>query len=308
MAGKPCDPGFPRPFPVMPTLVQLHLLVVLLAATAIFGALSSLSAAVLVTWRTALAALGALAFASLIRRRRIWPGWRSLGAMLGIGAIIGLHWLCFFGAIQLANVSICLAGMATISLFTSISEPLIHRRRFRPFEILLGLLVLLGILLIVGVEQNHLTGLLVALTGALLASIFPVLNHLLVRRGGDPQTMVGWEMIGAFLICLLLLPLFEPGGHAALLAIPPMDWLWILLLACLCTVFGHALHIRLLKTISAYQGNLAFNFEPVYGIIAAGFLFGEWHHLHPAFYLGALTILAANLLHPWLERRSRQAA
>ncbi|MCU0794398.1 MAG: DMT family transporter [Akkermansiaceae bacterium] len=291
----------------MPTLVQLHLLVVLLAATAIFGALSSLSAAVLVTWRTALAAFGALAFAALIRHRRIWPGWRSMAAMLGIGAIIGLHWLCFFGAIQLANVSICMAGMATISLFTAFSEPLINRRRFRPFEILLGLLVLLGILLIAGVEKQHLTGLGIALTGAMLASIFPVLNHRLVHRGGDPQTMVGWEMIGACLVCLTLLPLFDPGGHSALLRIQPMDWLWILLLAWLCTVFGHALHIRLLRKISAYQGNLAFNFEPVYGILGAGIVFGEWHHLHPAFYLGALTILAANLLHPWLERRSRRA-
>ena len=291
----------------MPVLVQLHLLVVLLAATAIIGALSSLSACVLVTWRTALAALGALAFAALVRRRRIWTGWRETLGMLGIGSVIGLHWLCFFGAIQLANVSICMAGMATISLFTSFSEPLINRRRFRPFEILLGLLVLAGIILIAGVEKGHLAGLGVALIGAMLASVFPVLNHRLVRRGGDPQTMVGWEMAGACLTCLALLPLFEPAGHAALLAVEPMDWIWLLLLAWLCTVFGHAVHIRLLRRISAYQGNLAFNFEPVYGILGAGLVFGEWHHLHPAFYLGAVTILAANLLHPWLDRRLRHA-
>jgi len=287
----------------VPTLLQLHLLVALVATTALIGHVVTVSAPVLVCWRTALAAIGALLWAGWISRRRIWLGAREVGSLIAIGAIVGGHWLCFFGAIKLANISICLAGMATISLFTAFTEPLITRRRVRPFEVLLGLLVVGGILLIANAERGHLLGLGVALLGALLAAIFPVLNHIMVRRGGDPQTMVGWEMVGACLTVLILLPIFDSAGYPSLLTPTGMDWVWILFIALVCTVIGHGWHIHLLRKISAYTGNLAMNFEPVYGILAAAILFGEYKELHPAFYLGATTILAANLLNPWLAQR-----
>ena len=289
----------------MPTLLQLHLLVLLMASTALIGEVVTVSASVLVCWRTAIACLGAFVWSRWVRSKEIWPGGRKALKLIAIGAIVGCHWLAFFGAIKLANVSICLAGMATISLFTAFTEPLIMRRRIRPFEALLGLFVLAGILLIAGVERGNLPGLGVALIGAFLASIFPVFNRMLVHDGGDPGVMVGWEMLGACLAVLLLLPVFDSAGYGALLEPTPADIIWLLVLALVCTVFGHGFHIHLLKKITAYAGNLAFNFEPVYGIIAAAILFGDYKHLHPAFYLGTLTILLANILHPWLERRAR---
>jgi drug/metabolite transporter (DMT)-like permease len=285
-------------------LLQLHLLVVLLATTAILGRLISLPAGGLVLWRTAFAALGALAWLALVRRENPWPGARRATAMLGIGAIVGLHWICFFGAIKLANISIALVGLATISLFTAFTEPLLEKRRIRPFEVLLGLLVMAGIAMIAGFEPGHLAGLGAALASALLAAIFPVLNRRLVTRGGDPLMMVAWEMAGACAISLLLLqPL---GGSASLFAWQGLDWLWLLLLAWVCTVFAHGYHIHLLRHLSAYTANLAINFEPLYGVLAAALLFGEHRQLHPLFYAGMLTIVAANLLHPLGLRLARR--
>lgn len=261
----------------------------------------------LVSWRTILAALGAFIWVAFVRKHKVWPGLRPVGNLLAVGAIIGLHWLCFFGSIKLANVSISLAGLATISLFTAFTEPLLTGRRIKPFEVLLGLIVVAGILLIAGVERGHLPGLGIALLGAFLAAVFSVLNRTIVTKGGDPLTMVGWEMIGAAAVCLATLPLFDPGGFAALLAPTRPDWLWILLLAWVCTVFAHAYYIHLLRSLTAYSMNLAFNFEPIYGILAAALIFQEHENLHPAFYVGALTILVANLLHPLLEKRSRRS-
>lgn len=289
----------------MSTLLQLHLLVVLLASTTLITAAITSSAAVIVCWRTGMAAVAALIWAKITGCKRVWPGRRQALALIAIGSLCGLHWLCLFGAVKLSNVSISLAGLSTISLFTAFTEPLILRRRFRPFEALLGLLVVAGIILIAGVERGNMLGLGVALLSALLAAIFPVFNQLLVNKGGEPMVMVGWEMVGACLIVLLLLPLFDAGGYPSLLTATPTDFVWFLVLAIACTVFGQAVHINLLRKISAYTGNLAFNFEPVYGMLAAALIFHEHQSLHPAFYLGALTIVAANLLHPWLERRAR---
>ncbi len=280
--------------------LQLHLLVALLATTAILGHLISLSAPAIVAWRTGLAAPAAALVAAVMFRRRVGLPWRQAIRVLGVGMIVGLHWICFFGAIKIANISICLAGMATITFFTAFTEPLMERRRVRPLEVLLGLLVVLGILLVARVEQTHLLGLGVALLGALLAAVFPVLNQHLVRcERLDPVVMVAWEMAGACLVCLVCLPLFDgPGAYAAALDFHGLDLLWLLLLAWVCTVFAHAYHIHLLRHLSAYTGNLAMNCEPIYGILAAAVLFGEHRQLHPGFYVGASTIFVANILHP----------
>ena len=273
------------------------------AATTILGRLASVSAPVLITWRCLLAALGAFLWVAMMRDRKIWLGARHVGALLGVGSIIGLHWLCLFGAIKLANVSIALAGLATLSLFTAFTEPLITRRRIRPFEVFLGMLVVAGICLIAGVEKAHSLGLFAALLSALLAAVFMVLNRGIVVKGADPMVMVGWEMIAATVVCFLAIPFFDPGGFTSLIIEERWDWLWIMILAWVCTVFAQALTNHLLRSISAYDFNLAANFEPVYGIIAAALLFGEHEHLQPTFYLGALAILLANFLHPRLQRR-----
>lgn len=284
--------------------LQLHLLVVLFATTSIFGHLITLSAPALVAWRTFLASAGGALLMAVVLRRELLPPPGMMPRLLGIGCIVGGHWMCFFGAIKLANISICLAGMATTSFFTAFSEPLFDRRRIRPLEVALGLLVVLGILLVAGFERGRLAGLAVALLGAMLASVFPVLNRRLVNQGRmDPMVMMVWEMVGACLICLVCLPWLDgPGAFARLFAWKGLDWLWLLFLAWACTVFAYAFYIQLLRHLSAYTANLANNFEPVYGIIAAALLFGEHRQLHPAFFVGTGAIVAANLLHPLILR------
>ncbi len=287
----------------IPAVLQLHLLVLIFAATTVLGRLSTLSAPVLVTWRCLLATLGAFFIAALIHKRRIWLGGRQVAQLLGVGVIMGLHWLCLFGAVKVANVSIALAGLATLSLFTAFTEPMLSRGRVKRFEVLLGLIVLVGIFLIAGAETDHWLGLTLALMSALLAAIFMVINKGIVVKGADPMTMVGWEMLAAMTTCLIAIPMFDANGLQALLFTNLMDWLWLLLLAFGCTVFAQALTNKLLREISAYKLNLAANFEPVYGIIAAAMIFQEHHQLKPTFYLGALTIIIANCLYPLLQRR-----
>ncbi len=288
--------------------IRLHLLVVVFASTAILGNLISLGAPALVVWRTVFAAIGGALLVACVLKRPLLPPPGAMPRLLAIGAIVGCHWMAFFGAIRLSNISICLAGMATTSFFTAFTEPWLEKRRVRPFEVLLGLLVLSGIMLVAGFERGRLAGLAAALLGAFLAAVFPVLNRRLVRNTPvHPLTMVVWEMLGACLVCLATLPLLKgAGSYASLLCWQKLDWLWILLLALVCTVFAHAYHIHLLRHISAYASNLAINFEPVYGILAAAILFGEHRELHPGFFAGTAAILAANILHPLIPHWKRR--
>ena len=63
--------------------------------------------------------------------------------------------------------------------------------------------------------------------------------------------------------------------------------------------------VHLLRRLSPFTTNMALNFEPVYGLLLAAAIFREYQDLGPGFYLGALTIVGANLLQPFLKQRRR---
>ena len=260
----------------------------------------SLQAPSVVFWRTLIAALTMGLWLALRRPAILRFSRRDATKAIGVGVIIAFHWICFFASIELANVSVALAGFAATSFFTAFTEPAILGRRIRALEVVLGLIAAAGIALIVGLESEYMLGMAVALLGALLAAIFPVLNHRLVNRGLPSRGLLVYEMTGACLTSALFI--------AAVPGVPfqvptPGDWVPLLVLALACTVFAHTMHIHLLRRISAYTSNLAINFEPVYGIIMAALIFHEHKDLHPGFYLGALTIIAANVIQPILDRR-----
>lgn len=279
----------------IPTTVQLHLLVFLLALTGVFATLLSMTATSLVIWRTALAS-GIMALWLLYRKKApLAVPIRLALQMIGVGVIIGLHWICFYGSLKVANLSIALTGLASISLFTAFTEPWLNRRRIQKREILLGIMVACGLALVAGVEIKHHLGLLLAIGSGAFAAIFPVLNRKFVVVGIAPETVLVWEMPGACLITLLIHPLFAP--YSILFQWQGLDWLWMGLLVLVCTVFGQAFHNHLLRHMTAYTSNLAMNCEPIYGILLGAVLFHDYQSLQPAFYLGACTIILSNLLH-----------
>lgn len=294
----------PRPY------LQLHLLILILAITAILGKLIALPAPALVLWRTGLAALMLLLWQRLGRNvplRITTPEARGdTFKALATGILLGAHWMTFFGSIQLSSVSICLAGMAATSFFTALTEPLINQRRLSWSDLLLGIMVIPGLLLIVGFNGHHWLGLLCALVSAFLAALFPVMNRRLVLRGIAPTTLTFYEMIGAFAVCALVAPVFTRTPAALVPSFA--DLFWLLILGGVCTAFAFSFHIRLLRHFTAFAANLAINFEPVYGILLAMLFFNEHKDLHPSFYAGLLVIIAANVFHVALGNRAGKRA
>ena len=96
--------------------LQLNLLVLLLATTTVLGRLISLPATAMVAWRTLLAMLGMGLWLMIGKKApvRIPPALAC--KFLGVGGVIGLHWLLLFASVQVSNISIGLTGMASISL------------------------------------------------------------------------------------------------------------------------------------------------------------------------------------------------
>lgn len=284
----------------IPSLLQYHFLVFILALTAVLGNVISLEAPSLVFWRVSIAGLAMLAWLTVTCPAMLRLSPRRALAVFNVGLLQGAHWVCFFLSVSLSSVSVALAAFATISLFTSISEPLIERRAFRLGELLCGGIVISGILLITGgIDPIHKFGLLVGLAGALLHAIFPVLNRDLAAKGTPPKSMLLYGMGGACLMSAIILPFLSPYH---LQAPSRSDWIPLLTLSILCTTIAHTWNIRLLRRLTAYTANLTMNFEPVWGILLGAVIFQEYTELKTSFYLGAILIILANFIDPWLKK------
>lgn len=288
--------------------LRLHFIVLLWGFTAILGKLLTVPPVELVFWRTLLAALG-LAVLLLARRQQWRVSAGQAARLLGVGALVAAHWVTFFLAARLSSVSVCLAGLATLALWTSLLEPLLLWRRVRGYEVGLGMLTMLGLYLVSQAELDQLPGLGVAVLSAGLSALFSVLNSKLVKQH-PPLRLTFYEMLGACLSVVIFLPLYGrylTEGKGVQLGWHGLDWLWLLLLAGVCTVYAFSASVELMKRLSAFVVNLTTNLEPVYGIVLAVLIFGAEEKMSGGFYLGTLVILFSVLVHPlvagWDQRR-----
>jgi drug/metabolite transporter (DMT)-like permease len=289
--------------------LMLHFIVLIWGFTAILGLLITIPSLELVFYRTLIATvlLGAVFW---YKKTPIDLRGKELWKVLGTGFIISLHWLLFFWAARVSTASVCLAGMATTSLWTAFIEPLVNRKKINGFEIFLGLLVISGLYVIFRFEFDYWLGLLMAVGSALLSAIFTVINGRLTKRH-HPYVLTFYEMLGAFLFSALLLPVYALlFAESGLQMIPiAMDWFWLLILGGICTVYAFSVSVELMRRITAFAVNLTINLEPVYGIILAVLIFGEREKMTPEFYLGTLIILISVLIYPvyqfYLRRKAK---
>ncbi|MCE6990884.1 DMT family transporter [Dyadobacter sp. CY323] len=280
--------------------LHLHFLVLIWGFTAIVGLMVSISPVALVLYRTFFAAIG-VAVIILVKRKSFQTSRTDLIRMFVVGFILSAHWMLFFASARVSTASVCLAGMATTSLWTSLIEPLVNKRKISPLEVGLGILAFAGLYVVFRFEFDHALGLGLALSSALLAAMFTVANSRLVQRN-DAFIITFYEMTGATVFSLMFLVISEWQGWTGGAPFIPIskDWIWILFLAFICTVYASTMSTQLMKQFSAYLINLTINLEPVYGIALAFFFLGEKERMTREFYLGTLLILLAVLLYPVL--------
>lgn len=291
------------PKPSLFDYLHLHFLVIIWGFTAILGKLinADLSRVSLTFFRTLLAAIG-LALVLTLRKE-----WKKVPAqdrnrMLGVGVIMGVHWLTFFASAHVSSASVCLAGMSTTSLFTALLEPLFSRKQVRPLEILMSLLVMVGLYLIFRFEFDQSWGLGLALISSLLAALFTIANSRFVKT--HPALVITfYEMGGATMGMLLgLVGVGMVSGLTQAEVIPKAtDWLWLGILASVCTVYAYSAGVHLLKKMSPFTLNLTINLEPVYGMALAYVILNE--RMTAGFYAGTGVILLTVILYPILNSR-----
>ncbi|MFP6873852.1 MAG: DMT family transporter [Verrucomicrobiales bacterium] len=282
--------------------VKLHFVVILWGFTAILGRLINLESPVIVTYRVASAGL-MLAILIIALKIPYSSTAKVRITLTANGLLLGLHWTLFFLAVEIANVSVCMIGMATATLWTAFLEPLlIKKRRLHAYNIAIGVVMIGAITIIAGSDFQYMKGLLVAVASAGVATTFSIFNSRF-SRNHHHYVIALHQMAGATLFCTVAIAIVTlTRGSLPNLIPSPADAGWLLLLASFCTVYAYAQYIELLKRLTVFTIHLAYNLEPVYGIILAALFFKEHRQLGSMFYLGAAIILVAVIVHPFIVR------
>jgi drug/metabolite transporter (DMT)-like permease len=283
---------------------QLHIAVFLAGFTGILGRLITLNEGLLVWYRLLITVI-TLWVLLFFQKKLQWITAAGMAKIIGVGAVVALHWVTFYGSIKYSNVSVALVCFSAIGFFTAILEPIIVRSAFNKTELLLGLMVIAGIYLIFHFDPQYKTGIIIGIISALLASFFPIFNRMLVQQH-TPETVTLYQLSGGFLFLTILLPFYLhyfPTQHI----IPDLkDTAWLLVLSWFCTVLAFNLAMNALKKISAFTVNLTYNLEPLYGIALAFIVYREDKHLSDTFYIGLLLIVISVFLHTWLVYKSHK--
>ncbi len=287
--------------------LQLHFAVVLLAFTAILGDLISLSASVLVWWRTIIAALGIGIFLFATKKLRVdWLKQKKKIYLLGV--LVAIHWICFFGSIKLANASTALICFSTITFFTAWIEPWITGRKRETHEVIFGLLVIPGIVLIAGkAEGDVLYGIYLGLLAALLVAVLSSFEKKwLTELNAEHITFM--QMASAWLTMCIWVGGEYITGHLQQFIPVGLDWIYLLVLGIVCTSIAWVLATRSMLVVTAYDSLMVINLEPIYGIVMALFILNDRKELTGSFYAGAAIIFATVIIHPiWQRRHARSA-
>lgn len=282
--------------------LHLHLIVFIWGFTAILGALISIDAIPLVWYRMLLAVVF-IAFYFIIKKKSFKVNTKGLLKFAITGIIIALHWITFFKAIKVSNVSVALVTMSTGAFFASLLEPFYFKRKIKSIEIVLGLLVIGGLYIIFNFESKYTLGIVYALISAFLSALFAVLNGLYIKEYKAEVISFYQLMFGVLGVTVYIL--ITGGFSLEFFQLQSSDWLYLFVLSSICTAYAFIASVHVMKYLTPYTVMLTINLEPVYAIVLALLIFGEKEQMNTAFYFGALVVLLVVLLNGILKNKGR---
>ena len=281
---------------------HLHFIVFIWGFTAVLGDLITIEAVPLVWHRMLLGSLFVLIYI-IYNKGMLKVSLRSLIKFAFVGLLIALHWLAFFSAVKVSNVSITLAMMSTGAFFASFLEPIFFKRKIIAYEVIFGLIVIIGLYIIFKVESAYLSGILLALLASFLGTLFSIFNGMMVKSHN--ATVISFYELLFGVVFITLYILFTDGFDNTFFNLSGSDWTYLIILASICTAYAFIASVHVMKWISPYTVMLTTNMEPVYGILLALLILGEKEYMSPTFYLGAIIILITVVLNGIIKTRKK---
>jgi drug/metabolite transporter (DMT)-like permease len=279
--------------------VLLHFIILLWGFTPVLGKLISLQALDLVFWRLTFSLLSLWIYLRY-KGASLRITLKDLGHLLGWGAVVGIHWFCFYHAIKVSNVSIALAGFSTITLFASVMQPILLKKKFFWGDALYGLIIVAGLLVILQFEKFYALGIFYGILAAVTAAMFGIYNGKLIQKH-EAGKITFYEFLGALITIIIFQAI---NGEIGNIRFPESaDLIYLLILSLACTTLAFTLSVEILKKIDPLTVIITNNLEPIYGVVFSLLIFGESEMMSSGFYLGASLLLFAVFTYPFFKRK-----
>jgi drug/metabolite transporter (DMT)-like permease len=283
--------------------LHLHLLVFIAGFTAILGELISINAVSLVWYRMVIAGVLMLVFIKF-RKIDITFNWKTFVRFSIAGIFIALHWITFFESIKQANISIALAMFSTGAFFASLIEPIFFKRKIIWYEIFFGIVIVLGVFLITQAEFKYINGIILGIVSALFSTLFAVINGKFVKRY-SASVISFYEFISGVFFITLFIVFFKGGFDLEFFKLRASDYIYLLILASVCTAYAFIAVVNVMKYLSPYTVVLSYNLEPIYGITLAIILFPQKEKMSTEFYIGAGILITTVILNGILKHSNK---
>lgn len=274
--------------------LHLHFIVFIWGFTAILVALIPLDAIPLAWLRVFIASVTIFIF-TRIKRISLQTNRSALFRLFFGGIIIALHWVTFFHAIKISTISITLVTMSSSAIFVAFLEPLLSKKKFQYYKLILASIAILGFIIIFRVESVYAKGIFYALISSVLLAFFSIFNSKMIKR--YPAVQIGfYELFSAFIFLGIVLLISDSFTIDQVFHLKSNEWFFLIVLSTICTAYPFVAATRLLEKMGPFTMVLTNNLEPVYGVILAIIIFGEKEKMSSQFYIGAVLILCSVLL------------
>lgn len=280
-------------------LIELHLAVLLFGGTALFSKLIPLSALDITFLRCIVAATVLGLLVKFSRKRLTLASKQDYLVAIGLGIIVSLHWVTYFAAMQLSSVAIGMIAFFTYPVMTVIAEPLLTGNKIKLHDMLSGVLVLIGVILLIpeaNLGNDTTLGIAIGIVSAILFTIRNLLHKRYFSQYSGPHAM--------FYQTLVAVVFLMPWHQTELNSISLEVWGLIILLGVVFTAAPHALFTSALRQLSAKTVGLVSCLQPFYGAMLALIILGEELNLNTL--IGGTIIVATAIFETHQSHQSQR--
>lgn len=280
------------------SLFYLHVAVFLFGGTALFSKLIGLPALDITVYRTGIAATALFTLLTLQKKQLTLGSLKDYGIAVLLGCVVGIHWVTYFSAMQMAGVTVGIIAFFTYPIITVFLEPLFSKTTPKIKDMVSAFIVVVGIVLLIPEISlgNQVTlGIITGVISAVFFALRNVLHKNYFSHYSGPHTMLYQTLVACLLLCLFI-------------EVPPSqvtesDWLLLLLVGIIFTAAPHALFASSLRYLSATTAGLISCLQPLYGGVLAFFLLHERPSLLTI--IGGLLVISAAVFETWSVSKGR---
>lgn len=246
----------------MKSTASIHVCTMLFGLSAVLAEAVSVSASAIVAGRALFAALTLLLILACTNSEII-KGLtrRDIFHYTVNGALLALHWVCFFTGVEQGGVAVGTLGFACFPVFVSLFGWCLFRTRVSGRDVLAMLLVAAGLLIISpGILEGN--GDHSALFWALAAGG----SYAIIVLYNQKAATSGTPLQSSLLQCLVCASVALPAGAQGLIKMDVTMLIHIVLIGVVCTGVAYSLLTYALKYVDAGKAAVIISLEPVWAI------------------------------------------